>query len=263
MTFSTFLPQSLLVMITCLLAPGLASAQLSDGQGVLVDCHVNELVFNQSRAQFTCDTAFFNHDELRANVELRFDQSNQNSNELNLWTIERTVDLMASAPRDESDRPVLRFNLMYLETRIARIMDVRAVWSENNETASDPDNRFARVMRDRLDLGAIDPRLATSSPTPDDFQGLVMACHVDQIVLYPELARFTCADGHNPDWSGLDDQIDIRYDQSSSHKWMAERTIDLMVSAPRDASDKPILHFNIMYRGSGSPAYAMDVRTHY
>jgi hypothetical protein len=238
-----------------------AIAQPSEGQGVIIDCPVTDLVMSTDRALFTCADGFSDTPGLNDQAELPYENSDDNR-----WLADRAVALMLSAPRDESDRPILRFNIMYLGSgRAGRIMDVRAAWSNDANTIGRLDARISpRGLRDAArQPGRRDAPSTSTARTPTDGQGLVMACHLTEVALLSDRARFSCADGFNSGWYSLNDQIDLRYSMDSENQWMTERAIELIASAPRDSADRPILHFNIMYRGAGTQGYAMDVRTQY
>jgi hypothetical protein len=242
-----------------------AMAQPDIGDGVVINCPVESTVFSSDRALFTCAAGFSDVSGLNDSVEFPYSSSADHQ-----WLAERAVDLMASAPRDSSDRPIIGFNIMYRGSGSpGRVMDVRTRWTTNELAiaGSLPPSARARVtgpVSGRPDRRASPRNPAnTSAQTPSSGQGLEMACHISEIILLEDRARFTCASGFNPSWAGLDDQIDLRYDMDANNQWITARAIDLMGSAPRDANNRPILHFNIMYRGTGNPAYAMDIRTQY
>lgn len=242
-----------------------ALAQPSQGQGVVIDCPITDFVMSTDRALFTCADGFSDTPGLNDQAELPYETSEDNR-----WLADRATALMLSAPRDTDGRPILRFNIMYLGSgRPGRIMDVRAAWESDTgmlagriDRGISPRNPREALTRRPTGRTPASPQ-GSSAQTPTENQGLVMACHLTEVALLSDRARFTCADGFNPDWRGLNDTIDLRYSMDSQNPWMTERAIELIASAPRDSADRPILHFNIMYRGSGTPGYAMDVRTQY
>jgi hypothetical protein len=243
-----------------------AIAQPANGDGVVINCPVESTVFSSDRALFTCASGFSDVSGLNSSVEFPYSTSADHQ-----WLAERAVDLMASAPRDSADRPVIGFNIMYRGSGSpGRVMDVRTRWESNELIAAGPVPPTSRPRvtdpvsrRPDRRVSPRSPASTSSAPTPESGQGLEMACHIAEIILLEDRARFTCAPGFNPSWSGLNEQIDLRYDMASNNQWITARAIDLMVSSPRDGSDRPVLHFNIMYRGAGNPAYAMDIRTQY
>ena len=240
-----------------------AHAQPSMGDGVVIECPVTNTIFGPTRALMTCADGFSDVSGLHNDVEFPYGSSPDH-----LWLAERAVDLMVSAPRDSADRPIIGFNIMYQGSgRPGRVMDVRAQWSSessNSITGRIPSNARPRLTRPGLQPNSTGTTPASNqAPQPDNGDGVQIACHVSEIKLLSDRSRFTCADGFNSSWSGLHDEIDLRYDMSANNQWMLERAIDLLASAPRDSASRPILHFNIMYRGPGTPAYAMDVRTQY
>ncbi len=236
-----------------------ASAQPAEGQGVLINCPVTHAVLSSERALFTCAGGFSDIPGLSDEAELVYGSSADN-----LWLAERAIGLMAAAAHDTADRPLLRFNILYRGPgRPGLIMDVRSAW-----TPDTPTGRTARPGLTRLVPGSVRPGTSTaarpgSGATPSDGQGLELACHLTEIALLPDRARFTCADGFNSGWSGLSDEVDLRHDMTSNSPWLIERAIDLLATAPRDSANRPVLHLNILYRGPGTPAYAMDVRAQY
>ncbi|WP_421788308.1 hypothetical protein [Hyphobacterium sp.] len=242
------------------LTAGMAQAQAPGiGEGVVAECAIEQARLTESELRLTCDPAGFDRSGLNDEMIIQL------GNETRDWLAERTLHLMELATRDSRGRPVLDINIMYQGSGSpGRIMDVRAVYADGGRVSPVAGLRNPRggtAVPSRVRGGTRPSNPTGGTATPQQGQGGVIHCRIETVQITEQIARFEC-DESRLDQPGFDHRAEIDHQQSAQRRWLLERALDLMASAPEE-NGAPAIAFNVMFQGSGRAGRIMDVRARF